>query len=723
MKWFLFIGLLILGFGPTRASEGMIQMEDLFDTQKFRIKQVPGFHGMKNGRQFSRLVREGDHTRIALFDLASGKEVETLWDSKKNLWNGAVIPISGYSFSKDEQKIILKSELEPIYRRSSKSLVYILDRKSGAITKLGEEKVLHPETSPDGNKLAFVLDNNLYVQDLETGKRDTITRDGKWNQIINGNCDWVYEEEFQFSQAYQWSPDGQFIAYYRFDESQIPLYHLNYYEKTHPRIYEYKYPKAGDPVSEVEIYIYSLNARQSRPMDLGEEKNQYIPRIKWTPEHGLVVYRLNRWQNHLELLLADPLLGTTRLIYEEKNPYYVSIDDNLDFLEGKTQMLITSEKGGYNQLYLWDWEKSQETLLTPGQYDIDRLLGYDPRTGNAYFTAGIDDHRQRQLYSVNVKSGKRRAITTEAGTHEVQPVQGFRYFLDRYSRLQEVPRYYLRDARGKVVRVLEDNQALVEAMKPLKLGTLQFEEFPIREDLVLHGWVIRPPDFDSSRKYPVLLYQYSGPGSQDVRDRFPIRDFFWHQMLAQKGYIIVCADGRGTGFRGQEFKKQTYLKLGMMETEDQIDLARFLAQWDYVDKNRIGIWGWSYGGYISSSALLKGKDWFKMAIAVAPVTNWRYYDNIYTERYMRTPQENPDGYDQNAPEHMADQLEGALLLVHGSGDDNVHVQHSYMLANALIRENKPFDMEIYPNRHHGISGGKTRWHLYERMTEFILKNL
>ncbi len=714
---------MILGTGILHAEEGDITMEDLFGSRKYSIRQVPGFHGMKNGKQFSRLIRENDRARIALFDLASGKEERTIWDREKHLWEGEPIPISDYSFSPDETQIILHADREPIYRRSSKSRVYIMDLASGNIQSLGEEKVLHPEISPDGKRLAFVYENNLYVQDLKTGKRDTITRDGKWNHIINGNCDWVYEEEFQFSQAYQWSPDGEYLAYYRFDESQIPLFQLHYYEETHPRVYEFKYPKAGDPVSKVDILVHHLSSGESRKMDIGPEINQYIPRITWARGHGLVIYRLNRWQNHLELLLANPGSGKTQVIYEEKNPYYVSIDDNLDFLHGKTELLITSEKGGYNQLYLWDWEKKTERLLTPGHYDIDRLLGYDPRTGNAYFTAGIEDHRQRQLYSLHLKTGKRTAITREPGTHEVQSVQGFRYFLDRYSQLNQVPRYYLRDAKGKIVRVLEDNNELEEQMGRLRLGDLSFEDFPIREDLVLHGWVIRPPDFDSTRPYPVLLYQYSGPGSQDVRDRFPIRDYFWHQMLAQKGYIIVCADGRGTGFRGEQFKKQTYLKLGKLETEDQIDLARFIAQWDFVDQDRIGIWGWSYGGYISSSALLRGKDWFKMAIAVAPVTNWRYYDNIYTERYMRTPQENPEGYDQQAPEHMADSLEGALLLVHGSGDDNVHVQHSFMLADALIKANKPFDMEIYPNRHHGISGGKTRWHLYNRMTDFILKNL
>lgn len=723
MKHILLAGWLLLGGISLQAGDGLITLEDMFGARKYNLQTVPGFHGMKNGKQFSRLVREEVRTRIALFDLASGKERKTLWDSEKHRWEGTVIPISSYSFSSDEDWLVLRSETEPIYRRSSKSRIYVMDLETQNLQSLGEEKVLHPEISPDGQRMAFVFENNLYVQDLRTGKRDTITRDGEWNAIINGNCDWVYEEEFQFSQAYQWSPDGRYLAYYRFDESEIPIYQLHYYEQTHPRVYEYKYPKAGDPVSRVEIHVHQLSTGETRRMDLGEETNQYVPRIKWTPDQGLVIYRLNRLQNHLELLLADPATGNTRIIYEEKNPYYISIDDNLDFPEGKSRLLITSEKGGYNQLYLWDWETKTERQLTKGNYDIDQLLGYDARTGLVYFTAGIEDHRQRQLYSLELRSGKIKAITSEPGTHDVQPVQGFRYFLDRYSQLNQVPRYYLRNAKGKIVRVLEDNSELEAAMDSLRLGSLRFEDFPIRKDLVLKGWMIRPPDFDSSRKYPVLVYQYSGPGYQDVRDRFPIRDYFWHQMLAQKGYIIVCADGRGTGFRGEAFKKQTYLKLGKLETEDQIDLARFLAEKDYVDSDRIGIWGWSYGGYISSSALLRGPEWFRMAIAVAPVTNWRYYDNIYTERYMRTPEENPEGYDEQAPEHMAENLKGALLLVHGSGDDNVHVQHSYMLANALIKANKPFDMEIYPNRHHGISGGKTRWHLYERMTAFILENL
>ncbi len=383
---------------------------------------------------------------------------------------------------------------------------------------------------------------------------------------------------------------------------------------------------------------------------------------------------------------------------------------------------MSSERDGYAHLYLWDWQKQRATDLTNGHYDVDALTGVDVARKLVYYTSTETSPLERKLYVVNWEGKNKKCLTSEKGMHGITPCSGYNYFLDRYSSLNRVPVYYLRSAKGDIIRTLEDNKTLEDKMKEYALGNVRFMKIK-GVDAMLNAWIITPPGFDSAKKYPVLMYQYSGPGSQQVADLFPAGNLFWHQMLAEKGYIIVCADGTGTGYRGEEFRKKTYLQLGKYESDDQVAIAKNLCKLPYVDKDRIGIWGWSYGGFMSATCLLKGNDVFKAAIAVAPVTNWRYYDNIYTERYMRTPQENPKGYDDNAPEKMADRLKGKFLLIHGTADDNVHFQNSVMLTNALINANKQFESEYYPDKAHGISGGNTRYQLYTRMTDFILKNL
>ncbi len=726
MRYVWLIAGLLLSISVSAQNSGKnIALEDVFKKGVFRVKSVPGFNAMADGKRYTQLNSEGSKQKIETYDLASGKKGETLFDNSVNKAGNTSIDIDDYSFSKDEQKLLLLSESQNIYRRSVLHTVYVYDIKSKTVQKVSDDKVLHAELSPDGTKIAYVRDNNLYYKDLNTNQEVAVTTDGKKNSIINGNCDWVYEEEFEFTQAYQWSRDGSYLAYYRFDESAVKEYTMVKFDNLYPTQYVYKYPKAGEANSIIQIKVYNLNSKQTVNTDIGDETDIYIPRIKWTQANDkLCIYRMNRLQNKLELLLADAKTGTTENIYTEENKYYVQVDDgNLQFLPDGTSFIFNSEKSGYNHLYRWDWKSKKMTTLTEGKFDVEGITGIDNNAKLLYYTAAEASAMDRQLYVVGWDGKNRKQLTTESGMHTIVPCEGYQYFLDKYSSLNTPPIARLLDANGKVVRTLEDNSALKEKMKEYDLGKLSMTKVKGANGVDLNAYMITPPNFDEKKKYPVLMFQYSGPGSQQVLDKFPLQYYFWHQMLAQKGYIIVCADGTGTGMRGQEFKKKTYLELGKLESDDQIAVAKYLGTLPYVDKSRIGIWGWSYGGFMSAICIMKGADVFKSAVAVAPVTNWRFYDNIYTERYMRTPQENPKGYDDNAPEKMAPNLKGKFLLIHGTGDDNVHFQNSIMLSEALIQNNKEFDSEYYPNKAHGISGGNTTYHLFNRVTNFILANL
>lgn len=721
---FLFAFLVISNF--SFAQKKQITLEDIWVKGTFSAKSVPGFNALKNGTQYTEIdKRDKDFLQINIYDLASGNKVKTIFDNEVKLCNGKMLHPQDYKFNEDETKMLLLEESENIYRRSVLNKVYVYDLNTGDISFLNEEKVLHAQFSPDGNKVAFVQDNDLFYKDLKTNKTVRVTKDGKRNEIINGNCDWVYEEEFEFTQAYQWSPDGKYLAYYRFDERQVPEFTMMIYDSLYPNPYKYKYPKAGEPNSIIQIKMYDLVSKKTINANVGKETDQYIPRIKWTRDaNQLCIYKMNRHQNKLELLLANAKSGDTKNIYEETNKYYIEINDNLQFLPDNQSFIFNSERSGYNHFYKWNWVTKQLTPLTQGNYDIENLIGIDEKAQLLYYTSAENSPLQRKLYVVDWNGNNKHPLTEKDGTHSITTINGYQFFLDKYSSLNTPPVYYLIDKNGHKVRTLEDNNSLKNQMKKYDLGKIKFFEVEGADGkTMLNAWMITPPDFDKNKKYPVLMFQYSGPGSQQVVDAFPARDFWWHQMLAEKGYVIVCADGTGTGFRGEEFKKKTYLQLGKLESDDQIAVAKNIGSLPYIDKERIGIWGWSFGGFMSSTCILKGNDVFKSAIAIAPVTNWRYYDNIYTERYMRTPAENPQGYDENAPEKMAENLKGKFLLIHGTGDDNVHFQNQVMFVNQLISANKEFESEYYPNRNHGIYGGITRYHLYNRMTKFVLENL
>ncbi len=700
-----------------------ITIDDLWKNATFSTKGVPGFNAMKDGLHYTQIDRILKRQYINIYNLETGKQEKTLFDNGIQKYQDSAINVEEYVFSADEQKMMLLTESESIYRRSALHLVYIYDIAAGSIKLLDNDKVLHATFSPDGSKVAFVKNNNLYYKDLVNDKLVQVTTDGEKNRIINGNCDWVYEEEFEFTKAFGWSKDGGNLAYYRFDESLVPEYTLAKYTGLYPEKYTYKYPKAGERNSIVQVKIFNINNGNTITADIGKETDQYIPRIKWTDDPGkLCIYRLNRLQNNLDLLLTSAADGSSSVIYTDKNKCYVAIDDEITFLPDGHTMIIRSERSGYNHLYTHDWKANKTEDITPGNFDVDALVGIDVPRKLVYYTAAEISPLERNLYVVEWTGKKKKCLTPEKGTHSITPCEGYNFFIDKYSQLNKVPVYNLRNAKGEIMRVLEDNKALEAKMKEYALGNVRMMQIK-GVDAMLNAWIITPPGFDSNKKYPVLMYQYSGPGSQEVADRFPVGNYFWHQMLAEQGYIVVCADGTGTGYRGEEFRKKTYLELGKYESDDQIAVAKELGKLPYVNKDRIGIWGWSYGGFMSSTCILKGNDVFKMAIAVAPVTNWRYYDNIYTERYMRTPQENVKGYDDNAPEKMAGKLKGKFLIIHGTADDNVHFQNSVMLTTALINADKDFESEYYPDKNHGIYGGNTRHQLYKRMTDFILKNL
>ena len=705
-----------------------ISLEDIWKNYKFYPKSVYGINSLKNGEQYT-MIKNGS---IVVFDYKTGDSITTLVNSKNLIPEGKekAIKIGSFEMSADETKFLFPTESQQIYRHSSKSKYYVYDTKTQLLDSLSFGKQQLANFSPDGSKVAFIRDNNIFIKDLVDGKETQVTTDGKFNFIINGTCDWVYEEEFGFTKAFFWSPDSKKIAFYRFDESRVKEFTLLYYGDLYPEPYTYKYPKAGEDNSLVDIYVYQLENRKSLKMDVGEETDQYIPRIKWTRDPNLLaIQRLNRLQNHLDILLGDATTGNSKVMYSEDNKYYIDITDNLTFLPDLDHYIISSEKDGYNHLYLYNIREGLVRQLTSGTWDVVKVYGYDENKKVVYYQSAENSPLTRDICYVTLKA-KRKQISTKTGTNSANFSQNFKYYINTWTNAATPPFITVNKADGTEVRVLENNQKLLDRMKEYKLSTPEFFTFSMPEftlpdssQTYLNAWKILPPDFDPNKKYPVLITIYGGPGSQTVQDAFGYFNYYWYQMLAENGIIVVSVDNRGTGARGEEFKKMTYQQLGKYETIDYIATAKYLATLDYVDADNIAIFGWSYGGFMASNAITQGADYFSTAIAVAPVTNWRYYDNIYTERFMRTPQENPDGYDNNSPINHVDKLKGNLLLVHGSADDNVHYQNTMDMITALVKADKQFDLYIYPNKNHGIYGGNTRYHLYKKMTDFLYENL
>jgi dipeptidyl-peptidase-4 len=578
--------------------------------------------------------------------------------------------------------------------------------------------------SPKGDKVAYVFHNNLFIKDLKSKNTTQITFDGEVNKIINGASDWVYEEEFGLVKAFQWSPGGEQLAYYKFDESNVKEFSMDMFKnELYPSQYEFKYPKAGEENSKVSIHLFELRSQKTNTITF-KKNYEYLPRMGWTKNKDILfVSAMNRHQNELDFILCNTSTNNSRVLFTETDKYYIDIHDNTTFTEDKNHMIWTSEKSGFKHIYYINLENGKWKQITNGDWEVTKFHGMDTEKNRIFYTSNEEGTIHRGLYSIGINRDDKIKLSSKIGTHNSTFSNGMKYYSNTYSTAYTPPYISLHNSNGKKIRVLEDNAELITTMSEFNLSDKEFFSFKTSEDVQLNGWMIKPSDFDSSKKYPVFMFLYGGPGSQQVLNSWGWFNYFWHQHLAQKGYIVACIDNRGTGGRGAEFKKLTYQQLGKYETLDQIEANKYLANLDYVDKDRIGIQGWSYGGYLSSLAITKGADYFKMAIAVAPVTNWRYYDNIYTERYMRTPQENPEGYDENSPINHVEKLRGKYLLIHGSADDNVHVQNTYEMISGLVKANKQFDLFIYPDKNHGIYGGNTRLHLYKKMTNFIEDNL
>ena len=712
---------ILLFFNLIGAQDLSLDLGELMDG-KYDPNRLEAIRSMRNGEYYT--VLEEDKTlntnSLVSYAYSNALERKVLIDSnrfpEKNKF-------SGYTFSNDEQKILLETLTDNIYRRSKQAIYWIYDIKTNSLEKLFDQKVQEPLFSPDGSKVAYVYRRNLFIKNLELNIVKQITYDGDY-QTINGITDWVYEEEFGFVRAFDWSQDSNQIVYMRFDESNVPIFSMDVYgNQTYPFPYMFRYPKAGEENSKIELIVYNTSSQTKETIDFENETPYYIPRIQFIGgRHSLIIQTLNRHQNKLKLWRWNTKKKNLQLLLTEIDEAYVSINDDLKFIEDEG-FLWTSEKDGYRHIYHFDKDGKLINQVTQGDWEVTTIYNYNPKSKEIYFQSVEGSSIERGIYAIDI-SGR--------GKRKLQPTQGFNgatfstnnsYYIHSYSDELTPPIYTLYETRkNRPIRQLMNNKSLIEKLESYNFSEKEFSTIQINGS-ELNMWMIKPADFDANKKYPLLMFQYSGPGSQQVSNRWGDSRTLWHKDLANQGFIIACVDGTGTGFKGSKFKKSTYLNLVKYESLDQIAAAKTLGELPYVDHNRIGIWGWSFGGHMATHCLLTGNDIFSFAIAVAPVTNWRFYDTIYTERFMRTPQENPEGYDLNSPINYADQLKGDFLIIHGSGDDNVHVQNTMRMVEALIQADKQFEWMIYPDKNHGISGGNTRKHLYTKMTNFIFKNL
>ncbi len=716
-----FLLLLYLAVTPFAiAQQKDLTLEEIWGGT-FSTKGLQALSSMNDGLHYTLLEIDNDRrsVRIDKYAYETLELTETLLESTPD--NG--IPrFSSYEFSEDEQRILLATEVERIYRYSRKGVYYVYDIAGKSIIKVSDNRIMSPHLSPDGSKVAYVFENDLYMFDLATGTTTRITNDGKINAIINGITDWVYEEEFGFVRAFDWNSDGTRLAFLRFDERSVPEFSMDVYgENLYPSQYRFKYPKAGEENSKVSLHLYNLKDASLKEVPLPDA--YYIPRLLWknNPDE-LSVQTLNRAQNHLKMYTVEAPDGVVSLLLEEQDPAYIDITDNLTFLEDDS-FIWTSEEDGYNHIYHYNPENSIRRQVTSGPWEVTSYYGYDPVKKAIFYQSTENGSINRDVYRIGINGKNKVRLTKEEGTNSADFSANFTYFINTYSSATKPYVYTLNSASdGAKIREITDNAALEELLSGYSTSPKEFSTLEIN-GYDLNMWMIKPADFDPAKSYPLFLFQYSGPGSQQVANRWWASNDYWHQMLAQQGIVVACVDGRGTGYKGRDFKKMTYRELGKFEVEDQIAVAKKLSEYPWIDAKRTGIWGWSYGGFMSSNCILQGNDTFELAIAVAPVTSWRFYDTIYTERYMSTPQDNPNGYDDNSPLTYPAMLKGDYLLIHGSGDDNVHVQNSMRMIEELVQANKQFDWAIYPDKNHGIYGGNTRLQLYTKMTNFIKDNL
>lgn len=710
----------VVSFAQTKE----ITLEDIW-SGAFSQERLQNLQSLKDGKSY--IVQSYDEATqemaVDIFSYKAGEKTGTLISTKTL---PGISDFNTFTLSKDEEKVIIGIAVEPIYRRSSRGLYFVWDIENKELVQLDDAKIQSPTFSPDGTKVGFVKENNLYYKDLSSNTVVQVTTDGEKNKIINGVTDWVYEEEFAFVRAFEWNPDGTKLAYLKFDESQVPEFSMDLYgrygQSLYPKQDVFKYPKAGEENAEVSLYLYDVVAKTNSKINVGVY--EYLPRLKWTQDNNLLsVQTLNRHQNALNLYLVDAETNDSELILTETDEAYVDVTDDLTFLNNNS-FIWTSEKDGWKHIYHYAEDGSLINQITSGAWEVTTYYGFDDTSGRVFFQSTERGSVNRDVYSILANGKNKVRLTQLIGTNRADFSADFTYFVNTFTNTETPAVYTLHKAKnGKLVRQIKDNSALLKKLEAYDLSPKELSTVEVNGN-ELNTWIIKPPNFNPEQVYPLLMYQYSGPGSQSVSNTFFNTNEYWYQMLAQQGYIVVCVDGRGTGYKGRNFKKLTQNELGKYELEDQISAAKLFGDKEFIDAGRIGIWGWSYGGFMASNAMFQANDVFKAAIAVAPVTSWRFYDTVYTERYMTTPQENASGYDDNSPISHVDKFDkGNYLLVHGSADDNVHVQNTMQLIEALVQANKQFDWRIYPDKNHGIYGGNTRLHLYTLMTNFIKQNL
>lgn len=704
-------------------AQSKITVEDLYKKGTFRQNSVYGISSMKDGLSYTNL----NNTRsiITKYSYISGEKTDVIF-SIKDVKTEGLDWIFDYEFNSDETKVLISSQYQSIYRHSFKAEYFIYDISTKKILRLSENgKQQLASFSPDGTKVAFVRDNNIWVKDIINDTPEIqLTNDGEWNKILNGAPDWVYEEEFSYNKAYSWSADSKNIGFLKSDESNVKMYSMPMYGGLYPENYEFKYPKAGEDNSKVSIHIVNVETKNIINADMGNLEDMYIPRIKFTKDPNILsVIKMNRLQNKYELYLINAETGSSNVVLTLTDSKYIEINDDLCFLDDKKHFVLSHETSGYLHLYLYDINGNLINQITSGNWDITALYGIDETSGTLYFQAAKTSPLNREIYSVDLKGQNLKLLTEKVGTNDAEFSNGFKYFINTFSDANTPPFITLNDNTGKVIRELETNKNLVKQItENYKFTKKEFFTFKTDDGTELNGWMIKPEKFKENKKHPVLMYVYGGPGHQTVTNSWD-REMGWWQMMAQNGYIIVSVDNRGTGARGKDFRQVTYEQLGKYEVIDQIEAAKYLGSLKFVDKNRIGIFGWSYGGYMSTLCMTIGADYFKLGIAVAPVSNWRYYDSVYTERYNGLPKNNAKGYDDNSPINHVKKMKGHFLLVHGTADDNVHFQNSVDLVDKLIEANINFETLYYPNKDHSIYGGNSRVHLYTKMTNFVLNNL
>lgn len=710
--------IFIAYLGNSQTSE--ITVEKIYTQGLFYQESVSAVNWMNDGQYYSELADNS----VKKVDVRTGDTKEIIVDGSE-----LGISIEGYSFNGSEDKLLLETNKKYVYRRSYQAKYYVYDLKSKKLTELGKGMQMHAEFSPDAKRVAFVKENNLFIKDLISEVQTQVTTDGEFNKIINGGSDWVYEEEFYVTRTFYWSPSGDKIAYYKFDESEVKQYILQRWNngQLYPENYQYKYPKAGEKNSEISIHIYNLASNKTVNIDLGKEKDIYIPRVQWTKDNELLsITKLNRRQNQLELLHANASTGKASLVLNEESDTYIDINycDDLLYLDDNKSFIYSSERNGFKHLYQYDMNGKLIKQITDGNWEVETLVGIDQANKKIYYISTEPSPLDRAFYAINLDGKKKTLLSPGSGTTSVNVSDDFKYYISYYSNANTPLQVELRQLKGNSpIKVLKDNERLKEVASKYELSEKEFFQFSVTDNVLINGYMLKPNDFDPSKKYPLLIFQYSGPGSQNVTNSWGGSHFYWHQMLAQKGYIIAYIDPRGTGGRGVEFKKSTYGKIGKLEAEDIISGAKHLAAKDFVDEERVGVWGWSYGGFVSSLCMLFGNDVFKAGITVAMVSNFRFYDTIYTERYLDTPQNNPEGYDNYAPLSHVEKLSGRYLLIHGTGDDNVHVQNTIVFQDALLEKGKQFDLFYYPDRTHGIYEENSYPHLFSLMRNFIEENL